>query len=163
MATTLLVAGPTLTLGIPLCLHPPACTQRLSIYYRRLAYGSFQLMHITHDDQLSEQWWPERRQYSAHNFTVVSVAHSVSAWRQSQYGQNLCVPFLRATVLATVRSCTQTIVDNGKRKGLRTSPSAGPYITFFARGGNQEENCLINILRDSWVSGSLGLHAQGQI
>ena len=49
--------------------------------------------------------------------------HSVSAWRQSQCGWNLCGPFLRATVLATVRSCTQTMVDNGKGKGPRTSPS----------------------------------------
>ena len=38
---------------------------RFTIY---LAYGSFQLTHITHDIQLSEQWWPERRQYSAHNW-----------------------------------------------------------------------------------------------
>ena len=30
-----------------------------------------------------------------------------------------------------------------------------PYITFFARGGNQEENCL------TLFSGSLGLHAAG--
>jgi len=58
VATTLLVAGSTLTVWIlwRLHLHPPARTQAsfkvLGCPYncKRLTDGSFQLMHMSHDD-----------------------------------------------------------------------------------------------------------------
>ena len=70
MATALLVAGSTLTFWIP----PFASTSSNSSVVkalgclcncRRLAYGSFQLMHMLRDDhavQLIEPWRPRRRQ-----------------------------------------------------------------------------------------------------
>ena len=70
VATTLLVAGSTLTFGY-LRLHPQAHTQAsfkvlgCSCNCRRLAYGSFQLTHMSHDDhavELIEPWRPRRRQ-----------------------------------------------------------------------------------------------------
>jgi len=81
MATTLLVAGLTLTLWMTgqMPLQPPAQTQVLfkccPYNSMQLAYGSFQLMHVT--------WWPccssqasnssqkgKQIHYSAHNFTT---------------------------------------------------------------------------------------------
>ena len=70
MATALLVAGSTLTFWIP----PFASTSWYSSVVkalgcscncRRLAYGSFQLTHMTREDhavQLIEPWRPRRRQ-----------------------------------------------------------------------------------------------------
>ena len=45
-----------------------------------------------------------------------------------------------------------------RHENTRRWTVAGPYITFFARGGNLPGGKLSNILRDRWVSDSLGLH-----
>ena len=63
MATALLVAGSTLTFGIPcrLGLHSPTRTQAS---FQALGY-SFQLKHMSREDhavQLIEPWRPKRRQ-----------------------------------------------------------------------------------------------------
>jgi len=48
---------------------------------------------------------------------------SISTQQRSlRCGQNLCGPFLRATLPMTVGSCARAMVDNGKTKGLITPP-----------------------------------------
>jgi len=67
VATSLLVAGSTLTFWIPPSAHTQASFKALGCLYncRRLNYGLFQLTHMSHDDhavQLIEPWQPKQRQ-----------------------------------------------------------------------------------------------------
>ena len=68
MATALLVAGSTLTFWIPPFASTSSCSKEPGCLYNfmRLAYGSFQLTHMSRHDhavQLIELWRPKRRQY----------------------------------------------------------------------------------------------------
>ena len=132
METALLVAGSTLTFWIPQ-LHLPARTQGsfqalgCSYNYRRLTDRSFQLTHMSRDDQLIEPWRPNedrtllQRSQRCHRgeFRHVSIS---TRQRSLQCGQNLPGPFLRATLPMTVGSCARAMADNGKTKGLITPP-----------------------------------------
>ena len=141
VATTLLVAGLTLTLWIIgqiySCLHPPAGTQasfKGCLYnVKWLAYGLFQLMHMTHDDhtvrssQVSAM--VARRKTKIIIVLTTSpqgciLAHkSVKArWGLWQCGHNLCGPFLRTMLPMTAGSGAQAMMSNRKKKGLRTPP-----------------------------------------
>ena len=79
-------------------------------------------MHITHNDQLSEQWQPEVEQemvanrasngsqkedknyYSVHNFTTGRVVAHSTRQQSGRSGQYLYVSFVRAILLMKVRS-----------------------------------------------------------
>jgi len=134
VATALLVAGSTLTLG-RLPLHPPARTRAsfkaldCSYNCRHLTYGSFQLTHVT--------WWPcclidqASVSHGSQNEDKTLLQHSqrchkgefwyvsISARQQSlRCGQKQNLSW----ELMTVGLCTQAMADNGKTKGLITPP-----------------------------------------
>ena len=104
VATALLVAGSTLTFWVPLFAPVLGCSHNC----RRLTYDSFQLTHVT--------WWPHcspghggqnedntllQRSQPYHKGEFQQV--SSNAWQRSlRCGQNLCGPFLRATLPMTV-------------------------------------------------------------
>ena len=129
MATALLVAGSTLTLWIPpfastssysSVVKAPGC----SCNCRRLAYGSFQLTHMSRDDTLfnrsshggqDEDKALLQRSQRCHKGEVQHV--SISARQQSlRCGQNFRGPFLRATLPMTVGSSARAMMDTGRQK-----------------------------------------------
>ena len=114
MATALLVAGSTLTFWRPqfVCTSSYSSVVQLlgcSHNCRRLTYGSFQLTHMSRDDHAVQINWSShggpnedrtllQRSQRCHKGEFRHV--SISARQRSlQCGQNLRVPFLRATLL----------------------------------------------------------------
>ena len=96
---------------------------------RRLAYGSFQLTHVSRDDhavELIEPWRQDedktllQRSQRCHKGEFRQV--SISARQRSlRCGQNLHGPVLRATLLMTVGSCAQAMADTGDKRAYNST------------------------------------------
>ena len=105
------------------CIHQLVLEPHSKVPFRQLAYDSFQLTHMTHDDHA---FWVER----ARRKTLLQCSQlchqgefrhlSVSAqWHWWQCSQNLHGLFLRAVVTTKVEaSLTWAIVADGKAKAL---------------------------------------------
>ena len=119
MATTLLVAGSTLTFWIP----PFASTSSFKVLgclcnCRQLAYSSFQLTHMSHDDhaiELIEPWRPRRRQNiitvlaTLPQVWVYACKHQCTTAITRMWTKSLLVFFESYTA----ESCAQAMADNG--------------------------------------------------
>ena len=132
MAITLLVAGATLTFWIP----PFASTSWYSSVVkalgcscncRRLAYGSFQLTHMTREDhavQLIEPWRPRRRQNVITALTTLPQGW-VSA-RKHQCTTAITTMWTESSWAFpesyTGGSCARGMAGNWETKGLITPP-----------------------------------------
>ena len=128
VATTLLVAGSTLTFWIP----PFASTSSFKVLgclcnCRQLAYSSFQLTHMSHDDhaiELIEPWRPRRRQNiitvlaTLPQVWVYACKHQCTTAITRMWTKSLLVFFESYTA----ESCAQAMADNGETKGLITPP-----------------------------------------
>ena len=132
MATALLVAGSTLTFWIPPFASTssyPSVVKALgcSCNCRRLAYSSFQLTHMSRDDdavQLIEPWQPRRRQN-----IITALTPLPQGWvstRKHQYTTAITTMWTESSwafpVSYTAGSCARAMADNGKTKGLITPP-----------------------------------------
>ena len=128
VATTLLVAGSTLTFWILPSAHTQVLFKALGCSYncRQLTYGSFQLTLMSHDDhavQLIKPLRPKQRQniikmHSQHCHKGEFWHVSISAQQRSlKCGQNLRGPFLKATLLTTVGSTLEQQQTAGRQKG----------------------------------------------
>ena len=99
---------------------------------RRLTNGSFQLTHMSRDDhavqflsidqvRASHGGQTEdktlQRSQPCHKGEFWHVSISARQW-SVRCGQNLCGPFLRATLAMTVGSCAPAMADIGETKGL---------------------------------------------
>ena len=148
VATAILVAGSTLTFWIP----PFASTSSHSRVVkalgcfcncRRLAYGLFQLTHMSRDDTLfnwsshggqDEDKTLLQRSQRCHKGAFRHV--TISARQRSlRCGQNFRRPFLRATLPMTVGSCARSCSRvHALSEEAITSVRGGHVLTFkFAR------------------------------
>ena len=144
MATAHLVVGSTLTFWIPGQTPLPSTSSYSSIVQsaRLLVYllaANLRLISIntchmmttlfncsndqvraSHGGQNEDKTLLQRSQH-CHKGEFWHV--SINAWQRSlQCGQNLCGPFLRATLPMTVESSARAMAINGKTKALRTPP-----------------------------------------
>ena len=149
MATTLLVAGPTLTFWIPgQTLFAFTSSYSRVIQSARLKVANFR--HVPNNEHVT--WWPRcsidqvwashggqnedktilQRSYHCYKGEFWHV--STSAWQQSlRCGQNHRGPFLRATLPMTVGSCARAMADNGKTKGAHNSTIKVSFCTIIVR------------------------------
>ena len=179
MATTLLVAGSTLTFWIP-SQTPFASTSSYSSVVvqsarlswppcRRLNYGSFQLTHVTwrprcsivqvrasHGSQNKDKTLLQHPQ-RCHKGEFRQVSISARQW-SLRCGQNLRGHFLRATLPMTVGSCARAMADNGETKGLITPPPGEflhNYFTFESLHDSDHEGVVRIFVALSCKLGSL--------
>jgi len=73
---------------------------------------------------------------------------NISARQRSLWcGQNLCGPFLTATLPMTLGSCAQAMADNGETKGLIT-PRQGEFLHnyyMFVSVHDSDHDCVVRI------------------
>ena len=124
-------------LDTTVCIHQLVLKRRskalgCSSNCRRLAYGSFQLTHMSRDVHAVQFNWSSHGG-QGEDQTLLHLSDCCRAliltcwnsplWQRCEHcGQNFRGPFLRATLPMTVGSCARAMEDNGKTKGLITPP-----------------------------------------
>ena len=132
MATALLVAGSTPTFWLPQFVSTSSYSSVVQVLdcshnCRRLTYGSFQLMHMSRDEHAVQLIKPSHGDQNEDR-TLLQCSQrchkgefrhvSISTRQRSLWcGQNLCGPFLRATLTMTVVSYARAMADNGDKRG----------------------------------------------